>query len=70
MEEIQQTGNIAQKINLFTEALNEILGKLSGNDKRIAEIAIQGIEAEAQRVSYLESVVGVAYQISGIRAEQ
>lgn len=59
-------GTIASNIERYASALADILSSLTDEDQRIAALALEGIQAEVERVDCLESVVSIGFQITNL----
>jgi hypothetical protein len=58
-------GNVAKNINKYANALGFILEKLSDDDdRRIAALAVHGIQAEAERVNGLETILCIGSKLA------
>ena len=59
------SGNVAKNINKYANALGFILEKLADDDdRRIAALAVHGIQAEAERVNSLEAILCIGSDLA------
>lgn len=61
----EHSGNVAKNINKYASALGFILEKLTDDDdRRIAALAVHGIQAEAERVNGLETILCIGSNLA------
>lgn len=61
----EHNGNVAKNLSKYATALEVILEKLCDeSDKRIAMLALHGIQAEADRVNSLETIFFIGTNLS------
>jgi len=61
----ENSGTVAKNLHKYANALDRIMEKLSDDDdKRIAALAVHGIQAEAERVNGLEAILCISSNLA------